>query len=305
MEIIQPNRPWPIELDIEAWKLSYNLNFIQGAGGNLSVKIDDEIWIKRSGTSMKNALNSEIFVGLNLEVACAIAEKKSMDFKKALLSAQNHSNPSIETNLHVLMPKKYVIHLHSLGSISLGLLTNAPSSLIDFDKEFVYVDYATPGVDLAEGLLKYLTNRVDTYVLRNHGLLVCGDNLDEVIETIWKFELAAINFIERLPRSLTGTLNKSEILTGGVMTPDESVFLGKSPFRLCNIECNEGICISESGTILVKIGENNEDVLLFCTFYNNVAALLANRITEIRYLETNEVNKLVTWDREVARRAVK
>ena len=35
---------------------------IQGAGGNTSVKLEDGMWIKASGTQLKNALERDIFV---------------------------------------------------------------------------------------------------------------------------------------------------------------------------------------------------------------------------------------------------
>ena len=39
-----------------------DLNLIQGAGGNTSVKINDALWVKASGCWLRDALRKEIFI---------------------------------------------------------------------------------------------------------------------------------------------------------------------------------------------------------------------------------------------------
>ena len=39
---------------------------VQGAGGNTSIKIGSQIWVKASGTWLQNALTEEIFIPIDL-----------------------------------------------------------------------------------------------------------------------------------------------------------------------------------------------------------------------------------------------
>ena len=47
-------------------KLGNDLSLIQASGGNTSIKLDGKLWVKASGKKLKNALNEDIFVSLDL-----------------------------------------------------------------------------------------------------------------------------------------------------------------------------------------------------------------------------------------------
>ena len=48
-------------------KLGNDLSLIQASGGNTSIKLDGKLWVKASGKKLKNALNEDIFVSLDLK----------------------------------------------------------------------------------------------------------------------------------------------------------------------------------------------------------------------------------------------
>ena len=47
-------------------KLGNDLSLIQASGGNTSIKLDGKLLVKASGKKLKNALNEDIFVSLDL-----------------------------------------------------------------------------------------------------------------------------------------------------------------------------------------------------------------------------------------------
>ena len=47
-------------------KLGNDLSLIQASGGNTSIKFDGKLLVKASGKKLKNALNEDIFVSLDL-----------------------------------------------------------------------------------------------------------------------------------------------------------------------------------------------------------------------------------------------
>ena len=57
---------WPHTLNSFAALIGSDRNLTQGPGGNISLKEDGRIWIKASGTHLKDALLKPIFVGLDL-----------------------------------------------------------------------------------------------------------------------------------------------------------------------------------------------------------------------------------------------
>ena len=50
-----------------SFKLGSNKNLVQAAGGNTSIKINDSMYIKASGTWLQDSLNKDIFVEVNLK----------------------------------------------------------------------------------------------------------------------------------------------------------------------------------------------------------------------------------------------
>ena len=61
------NEPLLNALCIFCEKIGADKSIIQGAGGNVSIKIDDIIWVKASGTWLADANRKNIFVPLNLK----------------------------------------------------------------------------------------------------------------------------------------------------------------------------------------------------------------------------------------------
>ena len=111
-------------------KLGNDLSLIQASGGNTSIKLDGKLWVKASGKKLKNALNEDIFVSLDLiKIRNELAinnSKKELNFKNICGSSLR---ASIETSLHAIMPYKVVLHTHSVDTIAITLIPNSHNYL--------------------------------------------------------------------------------------------------------------------------------------------------------------------------------
>ena len=172
--------------DVERYAaaIGQDLTLVQGAGGNLSWKDGNILWIKASGTWLADALKQDIFVPVDLERARALGADGAEDFSPALLES-GRGRPSIETPLHALMTQRIVSHVHSVDAIAWSVLVNAREQIATRlgQLSWCWIDYAKPGKDLSLSLASQLRSQQrapDIVLLGNHGLVVGGDTVEEV-----------------------------------------------------------------------------------------------------------------------------
>lgn len=157
---------------------------VQGAGGNVSWKDGDTLWIKASGAWLADAATSEIFVPVEfpgLVNAIALGDFGVVPIAKGKSSLR----PSIETLLHALMPHPVVVHLHSveiLAHLVRDTFVEAFASLTKGTMRWVSVPYHKPGAALAKAVNAALDRVPDANVifLQNHGVVVGGADVAEV-----------------------------------------------------------------------------------------------------------------------------
>lgn len=173
--------------------------FVQGGGGNTSIKTDDGkfMYIKASGTSLKDMssktgwrrmdLGSVLSVMRNTSIAKLGVHIREKEIVDRLLSACDDnitgpSRPSVEAHLHAFLGK-CVIHLHSSA---VGAYVNAKNGKAklekifkDLPKSFLWVPYADPGYMLAKKISGLTTNYQKKYgakpqvlFLQKHGLFI-------------------------------------------------------------------------------------------------------------------------------------
>ncbi|MBI3776626.1 MAG: class II aldolase, partial [Gammaproteobacteria bacterium] len=96
--------------------------------------------------------------------------------------------PSIETPLHALLPHKVVVHVHSVEVLARVVLHGARETLgtLLAGIHWAWVDYAKPGPDLAQAVVASVAKdkAPDVLVLANHGLVVGGESVADVNETM-------------------------------------------------------------------------------------------------------------------------
>ncbi len=167
-------------------KVGANPLLVQAAGGNTSIKQDGVMWIKASGTWLKDATAKDIFVPLDLQrLAAALAAddpacESCTEFVRQDINPSG-LRPSIETSVHGLMPQRAVVHVHCVNTIALAIRTDAKTRLAERLGAFnwAFVAYARPGLMLARAIDQAMRPGVDVLILGNHGLAVAADTVAE------------------------------------------------------------------------------------------------------------------------------
>jgi rhamnose utilization protein RhaD (predicted bifunctional aldolase and dehydrogenase) len=159
---------------------------VQGAGGNTSIKVGDVLWIKASGTWLKNAARDDIMVpvALGALVAAVAEESPEADTPQRFTIAEGNLGglrPSIETTVHALMPQRIVIHVHCVETIALAVRTDAEALVAERLQglNWAYVPYSKPGLALARAIAARLRPQTDVLLLGNHGIVVAADTVAE------------------------------------------------------------------------------------------------------------------------------
>ena len=300
---------WPNSLNSFAALIGSDRNLTQGPGGNISLKEDGRIWIKASGTHLKDALIKPIFVGLDLIEARQNIISGNEIFLNRYGLGENSLRASIETAMHVQIQATYVAHVHSVGSVSMSVLLEKELA-VNAAKNFcevVYVPYVKPGIKLARELEKVLTPNSKAALLGNHGLTVWGDSSEECMEIIQNLEQI---WNETLQRTLSKPQNQfvtdrsalwKEVLSRGVLVPDEIVFLGDSAFRLIDFATDAFHLLSVENQNKVQDSDWLGD---FVEILEKIARHVKDP-DRLRYLTPSEIAELTNWDAEKYRQGLK
>jgi rhamnose utilization protein RhaD (predicted bifunctional aldolase and dehydrogenase) len=160
---------------------------VQAAGGNTSLKDGAVMWIKASGTWLKDALSKDIFVPLDHAAILQGLDRNDPACESCTGFVRTDLNstglrPSIETTVHALMPQRVVVHVHCVNTIAWAIRADAEQRLAGKLGTFnwAFVPYARPGLPLAEAISSRMRPGVDVLVLGNHGLAVAADSVEEV-----------------------------------------------------------------------------------------------------------------------------
>lgn len=167
-------------------------DIIQAGGGNTSIKIDNEkMFIKSSGYQLsemeENVGYSKVNYKKIIDYFKSHLEIKRSDEKELLNETLiEGKRPSIETFLHSIT-QKYTLHTHPL---LINVFTSRVSGMEELKSIFpdsLIIGYQTPGIFLAKDFFDKFSKldnpqKVNIVFLKNHGLIVSGRNIDEVIE---------------------------------------------------------------------------------------------------------------------------
>lgn len=146
----------------ELKKLVNNILDCPSKGGNISVKIKNDIIIKSSGVDLKS------------EIDRVSTKDKTFEFYKKWTEI-DYLKPSMEINFHKAIKSKYVLHYHPVYILLL-------QDDLPFDADVI--DYIKPGSDeLTEAVSK--CNKKVIY-LKNHGVILHSDSLQEIKELYFK-----------------------------------------------------------------------------------------------------------------------
>ena len=145
---------------------------IQGPGGNISIKLDDMIYIKSSGAVLGNLSYNEGY--------CLANNKKCLEFMELKnTKIFGYKIPSMETFFHAFM-KKYTVHIHFTLS-NIYFCSNKKFTLNNFPYTYEIIKYIPPGILLAKEVYKKYSKETDVYFLENHGIIITNDNIHYII----------------------------------------------------------------------------------------------------------------------------
>lgn len=150
------------------------LDLVQGAGGNISVKDGNVMFIKSSGVALASVTEENGYSVLNY--GCLNRDIKKGDYFP--IERYCCGRASMETYMHSFL-KKYVVHLHP---IQVNCILCSKSSEVIIGNLFpnsCYIKYATPGVELSKEI--YSKWRGQSLIfLENHGIIITTDTEEEI-----------------------------------------------------------------------------------------------------------------------------
>ena len=93
---------------------------VQAAGGNTSIKHNNIMWIKASGTQLAQALDKEIFVAVDLAAMAYDINHQPLNADEPYRYSCDKGGlrPSIETSLHAVFSQRVVLHAHCVNTIA-------------------------------------------------------------------------------------------------------------------------------------------------------------------------------------------
>ena len=304
------------DLNRHAAAIGRDLRLVQGAGGNLSGKDGDLVWVKASGTRLAEAQERPVFVGVDGPRARVdVLHHEDLRHVVVEVADERASRPSIETALHVLLPHRFVFHVHSVGAVAAGAQQD-PHAVLDRLGAVApvgWVPYAKPGIALARSVLAAQERIGATdeavFLLGNHGLLTAADSADRAGALVEEAESVLRRNDRPLPDddgsalAPAGTLDAAatRLLTGGVLTPDSAVFLGSRPFGAEPAQGSSLVVTAEGGVVVD--GPLSADAREIGRGLVGVAQH-ADPSAPVRYLDEDEVAELVDWEAETWRRAM-
>ncbi|MDE3198914.1 MAG: class II aldolase, partial [Acidobacteriota bacterium] len=148
-----------------------------GSTGNISAKIDDSFWIKRSGRWMSAALREDIFIRLD-------ADRVRDCLSRELDPSDYFAGASLETAMHAVIPRHIVVHVHSVNVVAWAVRADGFSQIQSrlAGLRWQWIPYLPSGLPLAAGIGQALKICPDTdvFVLANHGLVIGGEDVPSV-----------------------------------------------------------------------------------------------------------------------------
>jgi len=110
---------------------------------------------------------------------------------KAVMDKNIKLRPSIETTFHACLNWSIVAHTHSVSTLVHAIsekgIKIAKEKLNDMPLSVI--KYIKPGIDLTKEIMDNLNPKTQVFILKNHGLICCGNSVKEVSDLIRKVEL--------------------------------------------------------------------------------------------------------------------
>lgn len=267
-----------------------NILYVQGAGGNTSIKIGDKLYVKASGEKLKNMSKTQGYVCCRYQpLANYFKNKKKYtrhdehEFLRlvdsSLISSESFGQPSMEAGFHAVIPSTYVFHLHSVYANIFGCMKYGSHMFrkIYKDNPHLILDYTNPGYELAFALSKE-KSLPPVIFLKNHGVIIHGNDLSFCLDIIQKLHGTIETFLKENNVFVPFKFSSKTPLVKNYTFPDSAVF---SAIDLKHLP--------------VKKRKDVVEILSAQEYTINIMKQLGHRPS---YLTTREINKLLAMKQE-------
>jgi len=303
-------------------------DWVQGPGGNCSIKEGNRLLVKRSGALIADTTHEKGWVLCDIEQIQSALTAGQEDIAATVL--EGTGKPSIEAFLHTF-PSRIIVHLHPTPLMGV-LCSNTPIDYIEIPNRTVA--YLKPGIPLTRALQSVYDPHIPLYFLKNHGLILMADTTDTILAYMVKLQadlfdkqqlFTNIPLTTQLYRHIQARSGRSHIIRPYLQinhrsreriffpfSPDIAVFLQKASLVIENPQkavidiLDEYIAlyktipsvISITGAIYI-VGSSMESC-------NSIYEILMGYYTipvNSTKLTDTEYDELVNWDKEKARKA--
>lgn len=192
--------------EVEAEKVLW----IQGPGGNSSVKQGSTLLVKASGTRIRDIQSMDYLAKIDIDsLRASLAEietssnvDREESYKRAIETNTLNDSPraSMESGFHAWLPQQYIFHIHSLAGIGLAEVAVHPETKASFMSwyrqsweqelgKFQVIDSCLPGYQLTSLIAQVPPASI--YFLRNHGVIIGFDD-PEILKRYKMFEMESL-----------------------------------------------------------------------------------------------------------------
>jgi L-fuculose-phosphate aldolase len=191
-------------------------NFVVGMEGNISKKTNDGIIIKASGANLRNLSESDLV---------------NYNFKGEQTNNHNKKG-SMELSFHLYLLEnyniKYVAHTHPTNTLKILVSDKInefadkrlfPDQVIFNGKKSCIIPYSLPGQPLTDTIKTYLNRFIEEenyfpnlILLKNHGIIVCGNSIEECIYGTEICEKSAEIFLTNYTRNYLSDTEINELI---------------------------------------------------------------------------------------------
>lgn len=144
---------------------------VTGAGGNLSLRDGDYMYISPSGFDLKE-IGDEQWVKVDIESGKILSDLKPSSELEMHLECFRR-NAEIQAVLHA--HPSYSVGVSSTGKEIPPMFPDFPAMI----KKVAYIDYVIPTTDLLANAVGEVIGDSQSVVMRNHGVLTVGNTLKE------------------------------------------------------------------------------------------------------------------------------
>jgi rhamnose utilization protein RhaD (predicted bifunctional aldolase and dehydrogenase) len=306
---------------------------VQGAGGNVSWKDGDTLWVKASGAWLAEATQKDIFVAVDLRQLRTTTARG--DFSVVPLPIGSTTlRPSIETLLHSLMPHRIVVHLHAVEVLVHLVRASFPASILERlgpRTNWIEVPYRKPGRDLADAVFEAVKGypAADIVMMQNHGIVIGGHDVTEVeerlIQTVEKLRVGCRRPVEIARRMLQAMVAPYEPVADRdlhqlaldpvlfdrlerdwVLYPDHVVFLGAHAIRYNS--ANEFLAANQNESVRPDLVFLKDTGVFACPAFSEAklaqlrcyydVLVRQDDVERLNALSDAQIDELLNWDAE-------